>query len=75
MRYEFRVNGRVSMALAESFPELTRRVGSQETVFFGSVTDEAHLYGLLLRFQNLGLRVDEMRRLPDSEAQATGRPR
>ncbi|MET7698924.1 MULTISPECIES: hypothetical protein [unclassified Streptomyces] len=75
MRYEFRVNGRVSVALNESFPELTRAIGSQETVFFGSVTDEAHLYGLLLRFQNLGLRVDEMRRLPEADTRATGRPR
>ncbi|XUL93465.1 hypothetical protein ACQ86D_48340 [Streptomyces galilaeus] len=75
MRYEFRVDGRVSMALAEAFPELATEAGSEQTVFTGSVTDEAHLYGLLLRFRNLGLRVDEMRRLPDVETRATGRSR
>jgi len=75
MRYEFRVDGRVSMAMAEAFPELATEEGAEQTLFFGSVTDEAHLYGLLLRFQNLGLRVDEMRRLPDAEKPATRRPR
>lgn len=75
MRYEFRVGGRVSVAMAEAFPELATEAGSEQTLFFGSVTDEAHLYGLLLRFRNLGLRVDEMRRLPEAETWATGRPR
>jgi hypothetical protein len=75
MRYELRVNGRVPVALAESCPEPAREIGAQETVFFGLVTDHAHLYGLRLRFPNPGLRVDETRRLPDSEARATGRLR
>jgi hypothetical protein len=34
-------------------------------VLFGSVVDEAHLYGLLVRCQSLGLRVVEMRRVPE----------
>ncbi|MFF4499989.1 hypothetical protein [Streptomyces sp. NPDC001401] len=74
MRYEFRVDGRVSVALAEAFPELATRAGSEQTLFFGPVKDEAHLYGLLLRFQNLGLRIDEMHRLPDAGTPATRRP-
>lgn len=65
MHYEFRVAGHVSEPLAEEFPELTNAVIPQQTVFFGPVMDEAHLYGLLVRFQNLGLPVVEMRRLPD----------
>jgi hypothetical protein len=65
MRYEFRVTGHVSPPLAEAFPELERVLASQQTLFIGTVIDEAHLYGLLNRFQDLGLRVDEMRRLPD----------
>jgi hypothetical protein len=36
-----------------------------ETLLYGPVIDEAHLYGLLSRFQSLGLRVLELRRLPD----------
>lgn len=65
MRYEFRVTGRVSTMLAEEFPELDRVQVPRQTLFVGAVTDEAHLYGLLNRFQDLGLRVEEMRRLAD----------
>ncbi|WP_370071999.1 hypothetical protein [Streptacidiphilus sp. MAP5-3] len=48
-----------------SFPELDSFVVPHQTVLYGPVTDEAHLYGLLVRFQNLGLRVVEMRQLPE----------
>ncbi|MEU5210045.1 hypothetical protein [Streptomyces sp. NPDC020742] len=65
MRYEFRVTGLVSASLAEAFPELQRLTAPRQTLFLGSVTDEAHLYGLLSRFQDLGLRIEEMRRLPE----------
>ncbi len=65
MRYEFHVIGRVSEPLTEAFPELRTEPGSQQTLFFGTVTDEAHLFGLLSRFRDLGLHVEEMRRLPD----------
>ena len=64
MRYEFRVTGRLSPAVSESFPELEPVPASDETVLTGSVTDEAHLYGLLNRFQDLGLHLLELRRLP-----------
>ncbi|MFF7408048.1 hypothetical protein [Streptomyces lydicus] len=65
MRYEFRVTGLVSPALAEAFPELEREPVPQQTLFHGAVTDEAHLFGLLNRFQDLGLCIEEMRRLPE----------
>ncbi|MEU3873487.1 MULTISPECIES: hypothetical protein [Streptomyces] len=65
MRYEFRVNGIVSRLLAETFPELDLSPAPRQTLCIGRVMDEAHLYGLLLRFQDLGLRVEEMRRLPE----------
>ncbi|MET9689444.1 hypothetical protein ACXNSR_36585 [Streptomyces sp. NC-S4] len=64
MRYEFRISGVVPDTLAASFPELDRTPVPEQTLLFGSVVDEAHLYGLLTRFQSLGLRVLEMRRLP-----------
>ncbi|MFB6561414.1 MULTISPECIES: hypothetical protein [unclassified Streptomyces] len=64
MRYEFRISGVVPDTLAASFPELDRTPVPEQTLLFGSVADEAHLYGLLTRFQSLGLRVLEMRRLP-----------
>jgi hypothetical protein len=65
MRYEIRVDGHMSDTLAEAFPELGHVVMAGQTVLFGPVVDEAQLYGLLARCQSLGLRVVEMRQLPD----------
>ncbi|MFI1394305.1 hypothetical protein [Streptomyces sp. NPDC020681] len=65
MRYEFRITGRLSLTVADAFPELEKVLAPQQTLLFGRVTDEAHLYGLLVRFQDLGLHVVEMRQLPD----------
>ena len=65
MRYEIRVDGQMSETLTKAFPELDSVVVPEQTVLFGQVTDEAHLYGLLTRCQSLGLRVVEMRRLPE----------
>ncbi|GAA2474025.1 hypothetical protein GCM10010276_06390 [Streptomyces longisporus] len=64
MRYEIRVDGQMSDTLTAAFPELDSFVAPRQTVLFGEVTDEAHLFGLLARFQSLGLHVVEMRRLP-----------
>ncbi|MFJ5549143.1 MULTISPECIES: hypothetical protein [unclassified Streptomyces] len=65
MRYEFRITGHVSEPLSHAFPELDDKPAPGQTLFFGTVTDDAHLYGLLGRFRDLGLHVEEMRRLPD----------
>ncbi|MFD5798669.1 MULTISPECIES: hypothetical protein [Streptomyces] len=65
MRYEIRVDGLMSETLTKAFPELDHVRMSGQTVLFGRVIDEAHLYGLLTRFQSLGLRVVEMRQLPE----------
>ncbi|MGY6021974.1 hypothetical protein [Streptomyces spinosirectus] len=66
MRYEIRVDGHMSETLAKAFPELEHVLMSGQTVLFGPVVDEAHLYGLLSRFQSLGLHVLEMRQLPET---------
>ncbi|MGV9452572.1 hypothetical protein [Streptomyces sp. NPDC003635] len=65
MRYEIRVDGQMSETLAKSFPELNHVVMAGQTILFGSVVDEAHLYGLVARCQSLGLRIVEMRRQPE----------
>ncbi|MFI6010160.1 hypothetical protein ACIBAG_15310 [Streptomyces sp. NPDC051243] len=65
MRYEIRIDGQMSDTLISAFPELDSVVVPHQTVLYGPVTDEAHLYGLLTRFQSLGLRVLELRRLPE----------
>ncbi|WP_267243402.1 hypothetical protein [Streptomyces sp. PR69] len=66
MRYEIRIAGAVSEVVRhEAFPELASVVVPSQTLLFGQVTDDAHLYGLLSRCQALGLRVVELRRLPE----------
>lgn len=65
MQYEIRVDGHMSETLVSAFPELEHVVISGQTVLYGPVVDEAHLYGLLARFQSLGLHVVELRRLPE----------
>jgi hypothetical protein len=65
MRYEIRIDGHLSQTLVEAFPELDHVVVSDQTLLFGPVVDEAHLYGLLARCQSLGLHVLEMRQLPE----------
>ncbi|MER6629522.1 hypothetical protein ABT301_14965 [Streptomyces sp. NPDC000987] len=65
MQYEIRVDGHMSETLTSAFPELEHVVISGQTVLFGPLVDEAHLYGLLARFQSLGLHVVELRRLPE----------
>jgi hypothetical protein len=65
MRYEIRVAGAMSESMRdEGFPELESVVIGGQTVLVGRIVDEAHLYGLLTRFQNLGLRITELRQLP-----------
>ncbi|MFE2276919.1 hypothetical protein ACFXAE_06570 [Streptomyces sp. NPDC059454] len=65
MRYEIRVDGHLSEPLVRVFPELDHVTMSGQTLLFGHVVDEAHLYGLLARCQSLGLRVLEMRQVPE----------
>ena len=65
MRYEIRVDGLMSETLTKAFPELEHVIMAGQTVLFGRVIDEGHLYGLLVRFQSQGLRVVEMRQLPE----------
>ena len=66
MRYEIRIEGLMREAtLHEGFPELDGVFVPNQTILFGQIIDDAHLYGLLSRFQALGLRVTEIRRLPD----------
>ncbi|MFJ3306543.1 hypothetical protein ACIPSA_26155 [Streptomyces sp. NPDC086549] len=65
MRYEIRVEGHLSETLMKAFPELDHVAMAGQTVLFGPVVDEAHIYGLLARCRSLGLRLVEMRRLLD----------
>ncbi|MDC0768187.1 MULTISPECIES: hypothetical protein [unclassified Streptomyces] len=65
MRYEIRIDGQMSDDLTTAFPELDSFVVPHQTVLYGQVNDDAHLYGLLIRFQSLGLRIVEFRQVPE----------
>ena len=66
VRYEFLMHGTISETVLSAFPELTAAKGpAGGTVLYGAVYDDAHLHGLLARFQAFGLTLLEMRRLPD----------
>jgi hypothetical protein len=68
--YEIRVRGRLTDSLAAAFEGMRASVEPVETVLHGPVQDQAALYGLLARIQALGLELVEVRRLPDSPAEA-----
>ncbi|MET7608914.1 hypothetical protein ABZS96_42490 [Streptomyces avermitilis] len=62
---EFRVSCSVSPEAAlEMFPELKPVVIAEQTVLYGPVLDQAHLFGLLARFRTYRLPLTEMRPLP-----------
>jgi hypothetical protein len=66
VRYEFLMHGTIEETVLSAFPELRAAKGpAGGTVLFGAVYDDAHLHGLLARFQAFGLTLLEMRRLPD----------
>ncbi len=68
MRYEFILVEHISDVARAAFPELkesTVATGTTGSVMFGDVVDAPHLHGILDRFQDLGLTLLELRRLPD----------
>ncbi|MEU2384638.1 hypothetical protein ABZ606_08240 [Streptomyces sp. NPDC012461] len=64
MHYELRVAGRLTKDRIDAFPELDHVMMPGQTVLYGHVVDEAHLYGLLARCRSLGLRLLEVRPAP-----------
>ena len=52
-------------ATAGKFPELTICNGAGGPSLYGPVADQSALMGLLARFDNLGVAITEIRRLPD----------
>jgi len=74
--YEIRIKGRVGDAVQAAFADMTVAINPVETVVYGPVRDQAALYGLLGRIQELGLELVEVRRYapqPDGEADGSDR--
>jgi hypothetical protein len=64
-KYEFRIRGRLSQPVLESFDSLQSDIERVETILHGPVRDQAELHGIIERVQALGLELIEIRRLPD----------
>lgn len=66
MRYEFTFAEPLSSTARAAFPELAlSAVDAGGRTLYGSVTDRAHLDGLLDRAALLGLELIDLHRLPD----------
>lgn len=66
MRYEFLLAGRVTETVQAAFPGFDFAPGpAGGTAIYGPVRDKAELRGILARFDQLGLTIVEMRKLPD----------
>ena len=68
VRYQFTLAEDLATDTRHDFPELAEGdpvTGQRGTVLIGPVTDRAHLYGLLHRFNVQGLTMVEARMLPD----------
>jgi hypothetical protein len=64
-KYEFRIRGRLSQPVLDSFDSLQSDIERVETILHGPVRDQAELHGIIERVQSLGLELVEVRRLPD----------
>ncbi|MBB3083772.1 hypothetical protein [Geodermatophilus sabuli] len=62
--YEFRVAGRLSDRTRGAFPDMVLVDAPPETIIYGEVVDEAHLYGVLAVIQDLGLHVVSLHEVP-----------
>ena len=64
MHYEFELANPVSDEVKAAFPELAAARIDHGALLRGEVTDQAHLHGLLRRFEALGLTLVQMHQLP-----------
>jgi hypothetical protein len=63
--YEIHVRGQVSDDVLDELGRLTVATANPRTVLWGPVRDQAALLGILLRLQNMGIELVEVRQFPD----------
>ena len=66
-QYEFRVRGRLSERAQHAvgdFSEMRIVPAPPETMLYGTVTDQAHLHGILAFLDNLGLQIVSVHQMP-----------
>ena len=64
IRYELRVQGRLSPSVSRDFEEFDVSEAPAETVLLGEVVDGAHLHGVLARLESFGLHLVSLRAMP-----------
>ncbi len=72
--YEVRISGMIPADLLAELQELTVSVQPPETVLHGSLPDQSAVIGLIARLHSLGLRLIEVRRLPDDDPEPVTDP-
>ena len=68
-RYEIRIRGHLTPAVAATFEGLQANLEPVETVLHGALADQAALYGVLDRLEALGLDLIEVRRMAEGGSQ------
>jgi len=62
--YEIRIRGHLGAKMLRAFPALAARTQGGDTLLTGCLPDQAAVYGVIARFEALGLELLELRRLP-----------
>jgi hypothetical protein len=70
--YQLRVSGPIPSDLVRDLEGINVTVEPAETVLYGTLPDQAALFGLLVRIHDLGLQLLEVRRLTDDGTVSTG---
>jgi hypothetical protein len=65
MRYQFRVDGRLSDETRSAFRDMLISEVPPQTVLEGEVLDESHLHGIIVQLQVLGSTVVSVHPIPD----------
>lgn len=63
--YSFRVRGRISPDIVAALDPLQPTAVASETELRGVLVDQAALHGIIARFEQLGVELVAMSRLPD----------
>jgi hypothetical protein len=65
MRYQIRVDERLSDESRAAFRDMLIKEVPPQTVLEGEVVDEAHLHGIIIQLQVLGITVVSVHPIPD----------
>ena len=64
MRYEFRVEGRVTDEARATFVDMRITEASPQTLLEGDVLDESQLHGIIVQLQTFGMTVVSVHPVP-----------